>query len=57
MSAIFFFEKGAAKKTQIFYIFERLLLRNLLPYWYVDVFWETSVGFLKGVALQLECQK
>ena len=34
MSAIFSFEKGAAKKTQIFHIFKRLLFRNGQPYWY-----------------------
>ena len=45
MSAIFSFEKEATKKTQIFHIFKRLLFRN--------VFWETSVGFLKSVVLQL----
>ena len=31
MSAIFLFEKGAAKKTQIFHIFKELLFRNGQP--------------------------
>ena len=53
MSAIFV-EKGAAKKTQIFHIFKGPLFRNEWP---IDmnfgVFWETSMGFLKSVVLQL----
>ena len=54
MSAIFFWKKEPLKKTQIFHIFKAPFLRNG---WLIDmnvgVFRETSVDFLKGVALQL----
>ena len=50
----FVFWKRSRQKTQIFHIFKGPLFRNGWPYWYdVDVFWETSVGFLKSVVLQL----
>ena len=54
MSAIFLFEKWAAKITQIFHIFKGLLFRNGQPIdMNVGAFWETSVGFLKSVVFQL----
>ena len=46
MSACFLFEKGAAKKTQLFVIASPIDMN-------VNVFWETSMGFLKSVVLQL----
>ena len=50
-----FLEKGAAKKKpQIFHIFKGLLFCNGWPIdMNIGVFWETSVGFLKSVILQL----
>ena len=54
MSANVSFENGAAKKTQIFHIFKRLLFCNGQPIDInVDELWETSVGILKSVVLQL----
>ena len=53
MSAIFSFQKGATKKTQIIDIFKRLFVTGSPIDMNVDVFLETSVGFLKSVVLQL----
>ena len=48
MSAIFLFEKGSFKKTQIFIFLKGcyFVMGNPIDM-NIDVFWETSVGFLK----------
>ena len=54
MPVIFSFEKGDTKK-QNFFIFLKgcyFVMGSHVDI-NVDVFWETSVGFLKGVVLQL----
>ena len=49
-----FFGKGAAKKTQILNIFKgRYFVMGGPIDMNVSVFWETSVGFLKSVVLEL----
>ena len=53
VSDIFIWKRSRQKK-QIFHIFNELLFRNGQPIdMNVSVFWETSVGFLKNVVLQL----
>ena len=52
MSAIFF-EKEAAKITEIFHIFKGPFVMGGPIDMNVDVFWETSVGFQICVVLQL----
>ena len=49
----FFHLRKKPPKKQIFHIFKRLLFCNGQPIdMNVDVFWETSVGFLKSVVFQ-----
>ena len=54
MSAIFLFEKGAAKKTQFFTFLKGcyFVMGNPIDM-NVGVFCETPVGFLKSVVLQV----
>ena len=54
MSAIFSFEKRAAKKHKFFIFLKgRYFVIGSPIDMNVDVFWETSVRFLKSVVLQL----
>ena len=54
MSAIFFFEKGAAKKHRFFiFLKSRCFVMGGPIDMNAGVFRETSVGFLKSVVLQL----
>ena len=54
MSAIFSCEKGAAKKHKFFIFLKGCYLVMGSPIDInIDVFWETSVGFLRSVVLQL----
>ena len=54
MSAILLFEKGADKKHKFFvFLKNRYFVMGSPIDMNVDVFWETSVGFLKCVVLQL----
>ena len=54
MSAIFSFEKGAAKRNKFFIFLKGCYFEMGIPIdMNVDVLWETSVGFLKSVVLQL----
>ena len=53
MSADFSFEKGAVKKILVSDILKGCFFVMGSPIdMNVDVFWETSVGFLKSVVLQ-----
>ena len=54
MSAIFSFEKVTVKKTKKFPIFNGCYFVMGSPIdMNAEVFWETSVGFLQSVVLQL----
>ena len=54
MSTIFSIEKGAAKKTQIFHVFERLFFCNGQPYW--GKCWRALRDFC-GVTTSFKCDK
>ena len=47
MSTIFSFEKGAANLKDCYFVMGSPIDMS------IDVFWETSVGFLKSVVLKL----